>query len=258
MGVSVVLQVFGQKTKVLDTLTCWPDDGARWKVRGSIKLSQFILRGTWSHISLRSIQQTDRLLFSVWPVDVVSAADRSLCWWSRWFRVHRAPLDWILLQLCLDVDWLDEEGGALEQPAPCWCHRRPDLPIGPDSHLVTHGSIMRTDRVKTADVTDIWKQLFWFQLVQQLLIRPVVQHCYRRRRYPGNEMKGREWADLWPWRQAFQLSRSTEAAMVFQLMLHFIFQEDKLKATPVTVEGLVDLRHRDRKTDNKRTDDFKD
>lgn len=29
--------------------------------------------------------------------------------------------------------------------------------------------------------------------------------------------------------------------MVFQFMLHLIFQKNKLKATPVTVEGLIDL-----------------
>lgn len=39
MGVILVLQVFGQKSM-------WPDDGAAWKVRGSAKLLQLILRGT--------------------------------------------------------------------------------------------------------------------------------------------------------------------------------------------------------------------
>lgn len=51
-------------------------------------------------------------------------------------------------------------------------------------------------------------------------------------------------ADLGPWRQAFQLGRSPEAAMVFQLVLNFVFQEDKLKTTPVTVERLVHLKQR--------------
>lgn len=40
-------------------------------------------------------------------------------------------------RLTLDVDWLDEGGGALEQ--------RPDLPTGPDCHLLTHRSIIRMD-----------------------------------------------------------------------------------------------------------------
>lgn len=32
--------------------------------------------------------------------------------------------------------------------------------------------------------------------------------------------------------------------MVFQLVLHFVLKEDKLQTTPVTVKGLVDLKHR--------------
>ncbi len=41
----------GQKNLILDKQKYWttflPDDGARWKVRWSTKLFEFILRGTW-------------------------------------------------------------------------------------------------------------------------------------------------------------------------------------------------------------------
>ncbi len=47
LGMSVVLQVFGHKTKVLDALTCWPDGGARWKIRGSPKSVGFIVCRPW-------------------------------------------------------------------------------------------------------------------------------------------------------------------------------------------------------------------
>ncbi len=40
-------QRVGNPAKVLDKLKFWPDDLAWWKVKGSLKLLQFILRGTW-------------------------------------------------------------------------------------------------------------------------------------------------------------------------------------------------------------------
>lgn len=35
---------------VLDEFKLWPDDGARWKVKGSPKLLQFILKGRWTRV----------------------------------------------------------------------------------------------------------------------------------------------------------------------------------------------------------------
>lgn len=52
--------------------------------------------------------------------------------------------------------------------------------------------------------------------------------------------------DLGPWWQSLQLNWPTEAVMVFQFVLHLVFEEDKLKTTPVTVEGLVDLKRAER------------
>lgn len=34
--------------------------------------------------------------------------------------------------------------------------------------------------------------------------------------------------------------------MVFQFMLHLVLEEDKLKTTPVTVKGLIDLKQTER------------
>lgn len=41
--------------------------------------------------------------------------------------------------------------------------------------------------------------------------------------------------------------------MVLQFMLHLIFEEDKLKTTPVAVKGLIDLRQTE--TDRAKTKD---
>ena len=51
-------------------------------------------------------------------------------------------------------------------------------------------------------------------------------------------------AYLGPRWESFELRRSAEAAVILQLVLHFVLQKDELKATPVTVEGLIHLPNR--------------
>lgn len=52
-------------------------------------------------------------------------------------------------------------------------------------------------------------------------------------------------AHLGPWWESLQLSRSAEAAVVFQFVLQLVFEDHELQTTPVAVEALVHLRHGD-------------